>query len=436
MNIILLSGGSGKRLWPLSNSIRSKQFIKLFKNESGNYESMLQRIYKYICNIDRYSNITIATSKSQASSIHNQLGDDISISVEPCRKDTFPAIALAASYLHDVKKVKEDEVVIVCPIDPYVSKDYFTSLKELENKIKESEANLFLMGITPTYPSEKYGYIIPEGNEYVSKVKSFTEKPTKEKALVYIKDNALWNSGVFAFKMQYILDKSHELINFKDYDDLYKNYANIEKISFDYAVVEKEKNIEVMRFNGKWKDLGTWNTLSEAMSEKTIGNVILNDTCTNVNVINELDIPILCMGLKDMVIASSPEGILVSDKEESSYIKPYVDKIEDKVMFAEKSWGSFKTIDIQDNSMTLLVTLNKDSKMSYHSHNYRDEVWTIIKGRAKVIIDGKEKQVKEGEVITIPKYCKHTIVALTEIKLIEVQIGNDISVNDKEKHKI
>lgn len=436
MNIILLSGGSGKRLWPLSNSIRSKQFIKLFKNESGNYESMLQRIYKYICNIDRYSNITIATSKSQASSIHNQLGDDISISVEPCRKDTFPAIALAALYLHDVKKVKEDEVVIVCPIDPYVSKDYFTSLKELENKIKESEANLFLMGITPIYPSEKYGYIIPEGNEYVSKVKSFTEKPTKEKALVYIKDNALWNSGVFAFKMQYILDKSHELINFKDYDDLYKNYANIEKISFDYAVVEKEKNMKVMRFNGKWKDLGTWNTLSEAMSEKTIGNVILNDTCTNVNVINELDIPILCMGLKDMVIASSPEGILVSDKEESSYIKPYVDKIEDKVMFAEKSWGSFKTIDIQDNSMTLLVTLNKDSKMSYHSHNYRDEVWTIIKGCAKVIIDGKEKQVKEGEVITIPKYCKHTIVALTEIKLIEVQIGNDISVNDKEKHKI
>lgn len=436
MNIILLSGGSGKRLWPLSNSIRSKQFIKLFKNENGEYESMLQRIYKYICSIDSKSNITIATSKSQASSIHNQLGDDVSISVEPCRKDTFPAISLAVSYLHDVKKVKEDEIVIVCPIDPYVDKDYFTALKDLEINSKESTSNLFLMGIKPTYPSEKYGYIIPKDSKVISDVKSFTEKPTKENAELYIKNNALWNSGVFAFKMQYLFDKSHELIDFKDYNDLYNKYDSIEKISFDYAVVEKEKDIKVMRFNGNWKDLGTWNTLSEAMSEKTIGNAILNNTCKNVNVINELDIPILCMGLNDMVVAASPEGVLVSTKEESSYIKPYVDKIDDKVMFAEKSWGSFKTIDIQDNSMTLLVTLNKGNKMSYHSHSYRDEVWTIIKGKAKVILDDKKQIIHEGDVVSIPRYCKHTIIALTEIKLIEVQLGNDISVNDKEKFEI
>ncbi|MGM9834824.1 MAG: sugar phosphate nucleotidyltransferase [Bacilli bacterium] len=434
MNIILLSGGSGKRLWPLSNNIRSKQFIKIFKNDNGEYESMLERMYKYISSVDSSSNVTIATSKSQVSAIRNQLGENINISVEPVRKDTFPAIVLAASYLHDIKKVKDDEIVIVCPVDPYVEEDYFKTLKEFEKVVKKDNANLFLIGIEPTYPSEKYGYIIPNDNNKISKVKSFKVKPTKEKAIDYLKQNALWNSGVFAFKMSYMLEKAHNLIDFKDYKDLYKKYENIDKISFDYAVVEKESNIKVMRFLGKWKDLGTWNTLTEAMDENIIGNAILNNTCHNIHVLNELDIPILCMGLNNIVVAASPEGILVSDKNESSYIKPYVDNIDDKVMFAEKSWGSFKTIDIQENSMTLLVTLNKNNKMSYHSHKYRDEVWTIISGKAKVIIDDEEKNVQAGDVITIPQGSKHTIIALTEIKIIEVQLGNDISVKDKQKY--
>ena len=132
MNIILLSGGSGKRLWPLSNDIRSKQFIKLFKTEQSGYESMIQRIYRQVKRVDGDAEVTIATAKSQVSSIINQLGDNIGISVEPCRKDTFPAIALAGMYLHDIKNVLEDETVVVCPVDPYVSDEYFESLKELD----------------------------------------------------------------------------------------------------------------------------------------------------------------------------------------------------------------------------------------------------------------------------------------------------------------
>ncbi|MDE6894669.1 MAG: mannose-1-phosphate guanylyltransferase, partial [Lachnospiraceae bacterium] len=340
MNIILLSGGSGKRLWPLSNDIRSKQFIKIFQTPEGGYESMVQRVYHQIRKVDPDATVTIATSRTQVSAIHNQLGEDVGISIEPCRRDTFPAIALATAYLHDVQGVSEDEAVVVCPVDPYVEEDYFTALKELGNLAKTGEASLVLMGIEPTYPSEKYGYIIPADKEQVSRVSTFKEKPDVKTAEEYIQKGALWNGGVFAYKLKYVLDKAHELLDFIDYQDLFGKYDTLMKISFDYAVVEKEDNIEVMRFAGEWKDLGTWNTLTEAMEEASIGEAILNDQCENVHVINELDVPVLCMGLKDVVVSASPEGILVSDKEQSSYIKPYVDRIDQQIMFAEKSWGS------------------------------------------------------------------------------------------------
>ena len=436
MNIILLSGGSGKRLWPLSNDVRSKQFIKIFRNDSGKYESMLQRMYRNIKKVNSDSVVTIATSKSQVSSINNQIGDDVGISIETCRRDTFPAIALATAYLHDVKGVPEDEAVVVCPVDPYVEEDYFVALNELYNLAKKSDANLSLIGINPTNPSEKYGYIIPENSDKISKVKMFKEKPDKEKAKEYIASGALWNGGIFGYKIKYVLDIAHKLIDFTDYEDLSNKYETLNKISFDYAVVEKEENIQVMRFNGKWEDLGTWNTLTEGMTDNVIGKGVLDQTCKNTNVINELSIPILCMGMKNTIVAASPDGILVSDKEQSDKIKPYVEDIAGLTMYAEKSWGTYQVIDVQEESLTILVTLNLGSKMKYHSHDYRDEVWTVVSGNGKTIIDGVEKEVTAGDVIKLPIGSKHTIMADTEMKIIEVQIGKDINVSDKHKFEL
>lgn len=436
MNIVLLSGGSGKRLWPLSNDIRSKQFIKIFRTENEEYESMVQRVYRQIMSVDSDATVTIATSKMQVSSIHNQLGDSVGVCVEPCRRDTFPAIALATAYLHDVQGISEEESVVVCPVDPYVNQDYFEAIKMQGELAAKGEANLVLMGIEPTYPSEKYGYIIPCDKGTVSKVATFKEKPDAKTAEEYIAQGALWNGGVFAYRLKYVLDKAHELIDFADYYDLFNKYESLQKISFDYAVVEKEDNIQVMRFAGQWKDLGTWNTLTEAMEEECIGEVILNDTCENVHVINELDVPVLCMGLKDVVVSASAEGILVSDKEQSSYIKPYVDKIDQQIMFAEKSWGSFHVLDVQEESMTIKVTLNPGHGMNYHSHERRDEMWNVIAGNGKAVIDGKTIPVQAGDVLTMKAGCKHTIVAETELKLIEVQLGRDIRVDDKVKHKL
>lgn len=433
MNIVLLSGGSGKRLWPLSNDIRSKQFIKIFKREDGEYESMVQRMYRQIKTVDEDARVTIATSKTQVSAIHNQLGADVGISVEPCRRDTFPAIALATVYLHDVQGISEEETVVVCPVDPYVENDYFEALKALDAQAKKGEANLVLMGIQPTYPSAKYGYIIPDSMEQTSGVKAFKEKPDEMTAESYIAQGALWNGGVFAYKLKYVLDKAHELIDFTGYEDLYAKYDSLEKISFDYAVVEKEDRIQVMRFAGQWKDLGTWNTLTEAMEEPNVGEAMFNENCENVHVVNELNVPVVCMGLKDVVVSASPEGILVSDKKQSSYIKPYVDKIDQQIMFAEKSWGSFRVLDVEEDSLTIKVTLTPGNKMNYHSHVHRDEVWNVISGEGEVVIDGMKQMVKAGDVITMPAGSRHTIRAVTELKVIEVQLGREISVEDKQK---
>ena len=430
MNIILLSGGSGKRLWPLSNDIRSKQFIKIFKKPDGEYGSMVQRIYRQIRNIDPEANITIATSRSQVSALHNQLGTEIDLSVEPCRRDTFAAIALATAYLCDVKNIPATEAVVVCPVDPYVEDSYFRTVQELYKTAREGKSNLVLMGIEPTYPSEKYGYIKPSDNHF-----TFTEKPTKEKAEEYIKAGALWNGGVFAYRLSYVLEKAKQLLGSSNYDEIRNNYAFLKKISFDYAVVEQETSIDVIKYSGTWKDLGTWNTLTEAMEEPILGNASLNETCQNVHVINELNVPILGMGLHDVVISASPEGILVSDKEQSSYIKPFVDEIHQAVMFAEKSWGSYRVLDIEPSSLTVLVTLNPNHKMNYHSHQYRDEVWTVIKGTGTTIVDDMEQPVRVGDVVTIAAECKHTVIAGKEgLQLIEVQLGSEISVTDKKKY--
>lgn len=446
MNIILLSGGSGKRLWPLSNGIRSKQFIKIFRKPehdvpmgteyTGDYESMVQRIYRQIKTVDPDATVTIATSKSQVSAIHNQLGTDVGISVEPCRRDTFAAIALATAYLHDVQGVPEDEAVVVCPVDPYVENSYFHCLAEMCDAAQRGNENLVLMGIEPTYPSEKYGYIKPTVGPDGKYFFSFTEKPTKEKAEEYISQGSLWNGGVFAYKLSYVLNKSRELLGSSDYNTLFGSYDTLKKISFDYAVVEQETSIEVLRYSGTWKDLGTWNTLTEAMEEPIIGDGRMNDTCSNTNIINELGIPILVMGVKDMVISASPEGILVSDKEQSSYIKPFVDAIDQQIMFAEKSWGSYRVLDVEEDSMTVKVTLNPGHHMNYHSHEKRDEVWTVISGTGTTIVDGMEQPVKPGDVVTMSAGCKHTVIAGEQgLQLMEVQLGDAISVADKKKYE-
>ena len=432
MQIVLLSGGAGKRLWPLSNDLYSKQFLRLLRRPDGTRESMIQRVCRQVREAAPGVPITIAAASAQISLIRRQLGTDTGISVEPCRRDTFPAIALVSAYLHEVRDVPLDEAVAVCPADPYVETDYFRAVTDLlRDAEQKGAAPLHLMGIEPTYPSEKYGYILPATKEEQSKVASFREKPDEATAEKYIAEGALWNSGIFAFRLGYVLGKMQEAFPFDSYEDLYNRYEDLPKISFDYAVVEKERDIAVRRYSGTWLDIGTWNTLADVMPEKTIGRVTLDETCSNVHAVNTSSMPLLCMGLQNAVVAASPEGILIADKHRSAMMKPYVEKLHTPVMYSEKSWGEFHILDADTNSLTIKITLSPGHALTYHMHERRDETWTVIEGRGHVKLDGNEFAVSEGQTVRIPRGSFHTIRAETLLKVMEIQIGEDIDVEDK-----
>lgn len=435
MNIILLSGGSGKRLWPLSNEVRSKQFLKIFKKEDGSHESMVQHMYRMIREVDPSASISIATSENQVSSIRSQLGDGVGISIEPCRRDTFPAISLATAYLRDVKGVAVNEPVVVCPVDPYVDKSYFQMLKALTEQADKETANLVLMGIEPTYPSVKYGYIIPESSDIISTVSTFKEKPTVEVAEEYIRQGALWNGGVFAYKLKYVLGIAEQIFGASDYETLYENYANLTKISFDYAVVEKEPHIQVMRFAGQWKDLGTWNTLTEAMSDEVTGNAVAVD-CENTHVINELQIPLIALGTKNLAIAATPDGILVTDKSSSDKLKEHV--IDQRPMYEKRIWGEYQVLDYRlhldgKNSLTKHLVISIGQHISYQRHYRRMEIWTFVEGSGELILDDEVKMISCGDTVIIMPGMKHAVRAIEELHIIEVQIGDELTEEDIER---
>lgn len=439
MNIILLSGGSGKRLWPLSNDTMSKQFLRLLRNESGEKESMVQRVFRQIKQTNIDANIVIATGKSQVESIKSQLGENVDIVVEPERRNTFPAILLASAYLKYKKNLSNDDTVLVLPVDPYTENAYFETLLKMDKVIQNSISDMTLMGITPTYPSEKYGYIICENtNEEAKKVIKFQEKPTLDKAKQLLAQGAYWNAGVFGFKLGYIMNILNSNILVQSYEEVYERFSELKKDSFDYEVVEKANSINMVAYKGEWKDLGTWNTLTEQMPSNH-GNVITGEGNENVSVVNVEDKPVVVLGLKDVVVVNSTEGVLVSDKGKSSYLKPYVENLnEGRPMFEEKRWGEYKVLEAKEyedgiKTLTKHLFLKKGKSISLQKHHHRDEIWTIVSGEGELIIDEDTRKVTVGEVVNIKKEQKHKIVALTDLHIIETQIGEQLIEEDIER---
>lgn len=437
MNIVLLSGGSGKRLWPLSNEIRSKQFLKVVKSENNETESMVQRVYRQLSAVTD-AKLTIATSVSQVESIKNQLGEKVSLVVEPERRNTFPAIALSTAYLRYERGCSPDETVVVLPVDPYVDDQYFQMLNTLDKAVQNNAADIVLMGVEPTYPSEKYGYIIPEGKEKtVNPVLEFKEKPDKVTAEKYIEKGALWNCGVFAFRLSYLINIIYSVVKNESYSDVESHYSSFEKTSFDYAVVEKAKSVAVVSYSGEWKDLGTWNTLTEVMDPEPIGDAIITDDCKNTHVINELEIPVIVMGAENMVVAASPDGILVADKVQSSYIKKYVEDRDMRPMFEERSWGEYKVLDFAVNedgtkSLTKRKKINAGKRIEYQSHKNRSEVITVISGKCIITINDRAHEAYAGDTYAVTEGVKHGLEAVTDTEIIEIQVGKELIADGTE----
>ena len=419
-------------------------------------ESMVQRVVRQARLANLTNEITLATNASQQDIIVNQLGDTVNLVTEPERRDTFPAIALAASYLKLAKQCTDDEVVVIMPCDPYTELGYFETIGKMVECVKQNVADLVLMGIQPTYPSEKYGYVIPETSETLKpsetfkKVARFAEKPSVEVAETFLKQGAFWNGGVFAFRLGYMMnivrkympignendDDNDNLIC--DFDSVRNRYSEFPKISFDYEVGEKAESVAVVPFNGEWKDLGTWNTLTDELHKPVIGNAVMGTHCENTHVINELQNPIFVDGLKDVVVAACPDGILVCSKEHSEEIKKSVENLTPRPMYEERRWGTYRVLDDSyyadgRHSLTKSITLKEGKNISYQIHHHRSEVWTFVQGEGIFVMDGEEKRVKAGDTVIIPVEHFHAIKALSELTFIEVQSGNPLIEEDIER---
>ena len=442
MQLVLLSGGSGKRLWPLSNNARSKQFLPLLEKEDGTMESMVQRVVRQVREAHLTDDITLATNASQLDIIINQLGDSVSVVTEPERRDTFPAIALASGYLKLKKGCPDDEVVVIMPCDPFTEAGYFETIGRMVRCVEADVAELVLMGITPTYPSEKYGYVVPvtdnlmaEGSMAVSK---FTEKPNVERAKELLEMGALWNGGVFAFRLGYMMEIAQRYVKADSFEEMRSRYSEFPKISFDYEVAEKADSVAVLPYSGQWKDLGTWNTLTDELHHHIIGNAVMGPRCTNTHVINELQYPIYVDGMEDTVIAASPDGIIVCRKKYTEDIKKAVDHLTPRPMYEERRWGSYRVIDDTTyadgrHSLTKSLTINAGKNISYQVHRHRSEAWTIVEGEGIFVLDGVERKVGPGETVVIPVNHYHALKAITTLTFIEVQTGNPLVEEDIER---
>ncbi len=441
MQIILLSGGSGKRLWPLSNDTRSKQFLKLLADEKGGKESMVQRVVRQLRESGLGSTINVATSISQKDVITNQLGNDITVITEPERRRTFPAIALSSAYLAYEKQCPLDETIVVMPCDTFTGTEYFDAVKKMVEAVECNISKLVLMGVRPTYPSAKYGYIVPEKEKNAAgayKVNHFTEKPTVEMAEKLLAEGALWNGGVFAFRLGYLTEFVKQYVDSQNFEEIRARYNEFPGINFDYEVVEKEESVTVIPFSGEWKDLGTWNTLTDELKDHAIGNVILDNETRNTHVINELELPLMCLGVNNLVIAASNDGILVSEKSKSENIKTYANMLKHRPMFEERRWGEYKVVDMTEfpdgyKTLTKQLIIRAGKHISYQIHHHRTEVWTFIDGEGELILDDVKTIVKRGDTVCIKKEMKHAVRAITDLRFIEVQSGDLLIEEDIER---
>lgn len=332
MKLVLLSGGSGTRLWPLSSSIRSKQFLQVLPAPGGGgYESMLQRIWRQLSAAGLNHEAYIATSSGQETLIRKQLGAAPPIIMEPRRRDTFPAIGLASAYLYSVEKISPEETVIVLPVDAYVSDEFFFKLAELDHALRQSGAEVALLGARPSEASEKYGYIVParppassprhQENQMYVHVDCFVEKPDRATAEKLLVQQAMWNCGIFAFRLCDLLKRLESAGFPADYAELQRQYHRLPKSSFDVEVLEGNRRLICVPYLDSWKDLGTWNTLSEELASSVLGWGQISPDSLNCQIVNELDIPVMLVGLDDVIVAAGSAGILVARKDAADHLK-------------------------------------------------------------------------------------------------------------------
>lgn len=442
---VILAGGSGSRLWPLSRELYPKQLLNLCAEKS-----LLQSTFEMLNKFIPASEIISVTNSKHQANVKMQLGDLCEspvILAEPLSKNTAPAIAICVKYILETSD--NDENILVVPSDLLIKENEKFKQTVISAQKYVDEGKIVTFGIKPTYPETGFGYIHSVDN----KVTKFTEKPDNETVLTYLKDeNYYWNSGIFMFKVSTIMkelethcpDIMNILQNIKCSDNKisFTEFDKMPNISIDYALMEKSDNIAMVELQSDWKDLGSWKSIYEVSPKDENNNVfvghVLDKDSKNSFVYSSSKL-VATIGLEDTIVIETEDAILACKKDKTQEVKQIYETLKQQHDGTQKvhktvyrPWGFYTVIAEGKGFQTKIIHVNVGQKLSVQSHNHRSEHWVVLSGMAKVVLEGKDHILSPGHSVDIPIKAIHSLQNPFEedLEIIEVQKGDILSEDD------
>lgn len=442
---VILAGGSGSRLWPLSRELYPKQLLNLCAEKS-----LLQSTFEMLNKFIPASEIISVTNSKHQANVKMQLGDLCEspvILAEPLSKNTAPAIAICVKYILETSD--NDETILVVPSDLLIKENEKFKQTVISAQKYVDEGKIVTFGIKPTYPETGFGYIHSVNN----KVTKFTEKPDNETVLTYLKDeNYYWNSGIFMFKVSTIMkelethcpDIMNILQNIKCSDNKisFTEFDKMPNISIDYALMEKSDNIAMVELQSDWKDLGSWKSIYEVSPKDENNNVfvghVLDKDSKNSFVYSSSKL-VATIGLEDTIVIETEDAILACKKDKTQEVKQIYETLKQQHDGTQKvhktvyrPWGFYTVIAEGKGFQTKIIHVNVGQKLSVQSHNHRSEHWVVLSGMAKVVLEGKDHILSPGHSVDIPIKAIHSLQNPFEedLEIIEVQKGDILSEDD------
>lgn len=442
---VILAGGSGSRLWPLSRELYPKQLLNLCAEKS-----LLQSTFEMLNKFIPASEIISVTNSKHQANVKMQLGDLCEspvILAEPLSKNTAPAIAICVKYILETSD--NDETILVVPSDLLIKENEKFKQTVISAQKYVDEGKIVTFGIKPTYPETGFGYIHSVDN----KVTKFTEKPDNETVLTYLKDeNYYWNSGIFMFKVSTIMkelethcpDIMNILQNIKCSDNKisFTEFDKMPNISIDYALMEKSDSIAMVELQSDWKDLGSWKSIYEVSPKDENNNVfvghVLDKDSKNSFVYSSSKL-VATIGLEDTIVIETEDAILACKKDKTQEVKQIYETLKQQHDGTQKvhktvyrPWGFYTVIAEGKGFQTKIIHVNVGQKLSVQSHNHRSEHWVVLSGMAKVVLEGKDHILSPGHSVDIPIKAIHSLQNPFEedLEIIEVQKGDILSEDD------
>lgn len=437
--VLLLAGGSGQRLWPLSRTQFPKQFLRI-----DNKETLLRKTILRNLELVSPNDLYIFTHIDYFFDVKKEAPEipETNIICEPAKKNTGPAIALALKLFENF----QDDMVLVAPSDHIIApmESYVESIKNSEPLV--NKGFLVTFGVRPSRPETGYGYIEAKGEH----VERFVEKPDQKRAQEYVlSGNFFWNSGMFAFTPKTMMEEMREfvpdlidLIFEGTFEEALIKFKTVKAISLDYAVMEKSKKVKMVPLSCSWSDIGSWEQVYDLFQKDDKGNACLGNVET-VETSNSLVLSqkrlVSTLGVDNLVIIETEDALLVAHKQQGQKVKELVDKLKnrgskevDEHTTVNRPWGSYSVLEEKERYKIKKIIVKPNQKLSLQLHYHRSEHWVVVKGSAKVTIGETEKIVREGESIFVPKTAVHRVEnpGKVPLEIIEVQVGEYLGEDD------